>query len=63
MTIFDVLALIGGLCLFLFGMNVMEIPLKDVTNTPINIVTTINIDVTTTAFLLLFLVIVFSFRY
>ena len=23
MTIFDVLALIGGLCLFLFGMNVM----------------------------------------
>ncbi len=23
MTIFDVLTLIGGLCLFLFGMNVM----------------------------------------
>ena len=23
MTIFDVLALLGGLCLFLFGMNVM----------------------------------------
>ena len=23
MTIFDILSLIGGLCLFLFGMNVM----------------------------------------